>query len=142
MNRSLAALAFASLALCANAEIYRCTSGGTVTYQETPCPPSATAATMDIPAQFPEVNRAERDRLLAREAALDARLLKRVEIEAAERMARDDRIARDRELAALREELARRDADPAGGGFLIVQPLRAPRVHHRLDRRTPNWRPS
>ena len=141
MKQSIAALAFVSLAACAHAEIYRCTSErGAITYQEIPCPASAKAATMDIPSAFPEVNRAERDRLLAREAALEARLLKRAEIDAAERIARDDRVARERELAALREELARRDAEQAGAGFIVVQRLRPPRVHMRLDRRSPNWR--
>ena len=139
MNRSLAALALVSLACGAHAGIYRCTCGGAVTYQEIPCPASATATTMDIPTQFPEVNRAERERILAREAALDARLLKRAEIDAAERIARDDRTARERELAALRAELARREAEDAGG-FIVVSPLRAPRIHHRPDRRPLSWR--
>lgn len=143
VNRPFAALAFVMLAVPAHAEIFRCTSdGGAITFQEIPCPPSTQAATMDIPSRFPEVNRVERERLLAREAALDARLLKRAEIDAAERIARDDRLAREREIAALREELARREAEQAAGGFFVVQPLRPPRVHIRLDRRVPNWRPS
>ena len=133
MNRFLAALAFVSLAVPAQAEIFRCASdGGAITYQEIPCPASARAATIDIPSAFPEVNRIERDRLLAREAALDARLLKRAEIDAAERIARDDRVAREREMAALREELARREAQQLGGSFIVVRPLRMPRIHHRL----------
>ena len=140
VNRTLAALALVSLACGAQAGIYRCASAGTVTYQEIPCPESATATTVDIPSQFPEINRAERERLLAREAALDARLLKRAEIEAAERMARDDRSAREREVAALRAELARREAQEAEGGFIGVSPLRAPRIRHRTDRRPLSWR--
>lgn len=143
MNRLFVALAAGFLALPAYAEIFRCTSErGAITYQEIPCPASTHAATMDIPRQFPEINRMERDRLLAREAALDARLLERAKIDAAERIARDDRVARDRELAALREELARRDAEQAAVGFVVVQPFRAPRLHHRLNRRPPSWRPS
>jgi hypothetical protein len=141
VKQPLAALTLVSLACCAHAQIYRCTSERGITYQEIPCPASSSAATMDIPAGFPEVNRAERDRLLAREAALDARLLKRAEIDAAERIARDDRSAREREVAALRQELARREAEQAGGGFIVMQPVRPPRIH-RLDRRIPSWRSS
>ena len=133
VKRSLPIAAFlAAISLSAHAEIFRCTAaGGAITYQETPCPASAQARTMDIPSAFPEVNRAERDRLLARADALEARLLKRQEIEAAERMARDDRAAREREIQALREALAQREA-AAAPGFLVIQPFRAPRVHfHR-----------
>ena len=90
---------------------------------------------MDIPSQFPDVNRVERERLLAREAALDARLLKRAEVDAAERIARDDRIARERELAALREELARRDREQGGGGFVVLRPARPLHLPHRMVRR-------
>ncbi len=138
VKQPLAALVLVSLAFCAHAEVYRCKSaGGAVTYQEIPCPASAEGARMHIPDAFPEVNRAERDRLLLREAALDARLLKRAEIDAAERIARDDRIARERELAALREELARREGEQANVGFVVAQPLRAPRVHYHLLRPLP-----
>jgi hypothetical protein len=143
VKRPLAFLALSLLALPAAAEIFRCTSErGAITYQEIPCPAAAQAATLDIPSQFPEVNRAERERLLAREAALEARLLKRAEIDAAERIARDDRLARERELAALRDELARRDAEQAGGGVVVVQPFRGPRIPARPIRRVLNWRPS
>jgi hypothetical protein len=128
-------LALALAPLAAHAEIYRCTSGGTVTYQEIPCPASAEAARMDIPAVFPEVNRAERDRLFAREAALDARLLRRAEIDASERIARDDRAAREREIAALREELARREAEPGGAGFVVLRRARPTPIPRRIAHR-------
>jgi hypothetical protein len=49
---------------------------------------------------------AERDRLAMREAALDARLLKRLEIEAAERIARDDRAAREKAAQAQAQDPA------------------------------------
>ena len=120
----------AAFSLSAHAEIFRCTAaGGAITYQEVPCPASAQARAMDIPVEFPEVNRAERDRLLQREAALDARMLKRAEIESAERIARDDRAGRDREAQALRDALPQREAAMANPGFLVIQPFRAPRVH-------------
>ena len=132
---AIAASLLAALSLSAHAEIFRCTgSAGAITYQEIPCPSSAQARTMDIPTVFPEVNRAERDRLLARADALEARLLKRAEIEAAERIARDDRAAREREAQALREALAaqREAAAAPAPGFLVIQPFRAPRIHpHR-----------
>jgi hypothetical protein len=129
-----------ALAASAHGEIFRCTaSGGAVTYQEVPCPASAQSRTMDIsPVDFPDVNRAERDRLLQREAALEARLLKRAEIDAAERIARDDRIARERETQALRDVLAQRDAAQASGGgaLVIVQPSLRP-AHMRHHPRNP-----
>jgi hypothetical protein len=118
-----------AIAIPAHAEIFRCTaSGGAVTYQEIPCPASAPGRATDIADAYPEINLAERERLLQREAALEARLLKRAEIDAAERIARDDRIAREREVQALREALAQSSASPA---FVFVRPLRPPRVHSR-----------
>jgi hypothetical protein len=127
-----AAIALLAIAFPAQAEIFRCTAMGGVTYQELPCAGSGGAT--DIPVAYPEINRLERDRLLQREAALEARMLKRAEIDSAERIARDDRIARERELAVLREGLAQRDAQAAGPGFLVIRPLRAPRAPAR-DRR-------
>ena len=83
------------------AEIYRCTDGRAVTYQQVPC--ERDGAATRLPASFPEVNREARERLLQREAALDARLLKRAEIEAAERIARDERLGRERLAEAIVE---------------------------------------
>jgi hypothetical protein len=117
-------LVFAAYAGAAGAEIYRCSAGGSVTYQEIPCPDSADAATMPIGADFPVVNLLERDRLLQREAALDARILKRAEIDAAERIARDDRIARELTLQAQME----RERAEAASSYVVARPLRhAPR---------------
>ena len=126
----LGAVALAAIAIPAHAEIFRCTaSGGAVTYQEIPCPASAPGRATDIPEAYPVINRIERDRLLEREAALEERLLKRAQIDAAERIARDDRLARERENQALREALARRDEGfAAGPGFVLVRPLRASRL--------------
>ena len=66
----------------------------------------------------------ERDRLLQREAALDARILKRAELDSAERIARDDRISREATLQAMME----RDRAEAAPMFVVARPLRhAPR---------------
>ena len=129
----LAALTLVAIALPAHAEIFRCTADGVVTYQEIPCPASATGGATLIPETYPEINRVERDRLLTREAALDERLLKRAEIDAAERIARDDRIARERENAALREALAQREAAASAPVFLVGRLFHPPRasLHHR-----------
>jgi hypothetical protein len=104
-NRALLAAVLVGLAANAAAagEIYRCKApGAAVTYQQQPCPPASEAETMNIPLTYPD-HTAERDRLMQREAAMDARLIKRLEIEAAERIARDTRIARERELQAAQE---------------------------------------
>ena len=103
--REMSMLGAALLLLAANAnasaEIFRCTApGGSVTYQQVPCPTAASGGAVDIPSSFPAVNALERERLFERESALDARLLKRAEIDAAERIAREDRLARERELQA------------------------------------------
>ena len=99
LHRSLAFALLASLAGAASADIYRCQSRHGVTYQEVPCPDEAIANTVGIATVYPDY-KSERDRLAAREAAMDARLLKRLEIESAERIARDDRIAREKEAQA------------------------------------------
>ena|SRR5260221_10242474 len=115
-----AAFLLAAHAGGAAAEIYRCSAGGSITYQEIPCPASADAATMPIGADFPAVNLLERDRLLQREAALDARILRRAEIDASERIARDDRIARESTLQAQME----RERSEAAPVFIVARPLR------------------
>ena len=131
MNRALL-LALPFVALSVQAEIYRCkAAGGATTYQEIPCPPSsASSHAMDIPASFPEVNHAERARLLAREEALEARRLKREEIESRERIARDDRIAREQELQALREAMLAQQQNVASPLWptYIVAPTRPARI--------------
>jgi hypothetical protein len=96
----LAAVAFA--ATCACAEIYRCRDAGAITYQEVPCPGDGGRAT-NIPTAFPDVNFAERDRLLRREAELDARMLRRAEIDAQVQIAREERLAREREAELQRQ---------------------------------------
>src|SRR6476659_3854955 len=72
----LSALLLAGLP--AGAGIYRCTdAAGAVTYQEIPCPASSEGRATNLPTDFPEVDRAERDRLLQRADAAEARLLRR-----------------------------------------------------------------
>jgi hypothetical protein len=92
----------AATSLAAAAEpIVRCTGAdGGVTYQQQPCPPAAASRVVTVPSEFPGPDTAERDRLFQREAALDARLLKRAELDTAERIAREERLARERELDA------------------------------------------
>jgi hypothetical protein len=109
------------------AHVFRCTdTQGSVTYQETPC--GAGAAERTLEASFPPANTLERERLLQREAALDARMLKRAELDTAERIAREARYAREAELAA---ERAR--ARAAEGTYYWTPYTRtwAPRPAHR-----------
>ena len=121
-------LATVLLGIAANAaaasEIYRCKSpGGAVSYQQQPCPAASDAVEMNIPLLSYPDHTVERDRLMQREAALDARLLKRLEIEAAERIARDTRIAREHELQAAQER-AQAAAAPAYPAYIVGWPQR------------------
>lgn len=122
------AAALASLPAVAAANgIYRCTApDGAVTYQETACLFAREERPLAIPTEFPPVNAAERNRLLQREAALDARMLKRAELETAERIARDARRTRELELAAERER-SRQAEQPV----FVVPWLPHPRPHPR-----------
>jgi len=107
MNARLAIAALLMLgSVDAEAQVYRCTEAGRVTYQAQPCTSAGAERVLDIPAAYPEVNLRERDRLLQREAALDARLLKRAELEAAERVARENRRALELEAQAERARAA------------------------------------
>src|SRR5713226_8498839 len=88
----MAGLLLATDAL-ASSDVFRCTApGGRVTYQQIPCPADSAERVVDVPSQYPEVDRAARERLFQREAALDARLLKREELDTAVRIAREDRL--------------------------------------------------
>ena len=84
----------------AAAPIYRCDSPKGTSYQEFPCEASDLGGATSLPTSFPSYNKEERDRILAREAQLDERLLRRAAIDSAERIARDDRIAREKEAEA------------------------------------------
>ena len=92
--RALLLAALAAAALPAGAEIYRCKSAGSVSYQEQPCDAASQGGAVAIPSQFPDYIE-PRNRLAAREAAVDARILERLRIESAERIARDERAARE-----------------------------------------------
>ena len=129
LNRPmLAALLLLATGLC-SAEIFRCTArDGGVTYQQDPCAASSNGGAVNIPTSYPDYSY-ERERLARREAALDARLLKRLEIEANERIARDDRAAREKEAQAV---LALAQAQQAYPVYGIARPLQ---VLHRLPRR-------
>jgi hypothetical protein len=119
-HRSLAFTFLACIAGAASAEVYRCQAREGVTYQEVPCPDSAIADKVSIPTAYPDFQ-AERERLAAREAAMDARLLRRLEIESAERIARDDRIAREKEAqAALAIAQAQSQDSPV---YVVGRPL-------------------
>src|SRR5262249_40945403 len=76
VSRLLPALLAASFATAnAAAGIVRCAApDGSITYQEIPCSDSHAESRPAIPTEFPPPNIAERDRLFAREAALDRRL--------------------------------------------------------------------
>jgi hypothetical protein len=131
MSRISLALVLASLALPAQAQIYRCTGAkGAVTYQEIPCGQAEQARTMDIPTAFPEANAAERNRLLQREAALDARLLERARIESAERVANAELATREREAKAAREAAELAAQQPMYPAYVIGPAYRGPRVRH------------
>lgn len=108
----------------AGTQIYRCASAGGVSFQETPCGAASAQSTWDLPA-FPPANSAERERLLQREAALDARMLRRAELEAAERIAREARRARELELQAERERAAAAEAQTIHAVPLFFRPARS-----------------
>ena len=102
--RALLLAAWVAVALPAGAEIYRCKSAGSVSYQEQPCDAASQGGAVAIPSQFPDYIE-PRNRLAAREAAVDARILERLRIESAERIARDERAAREAQLQAQREQV-------------------------------------
>jgi hypothetical protein len=125
-----------AVAIPARADIFRCKAGGgTVTYQEIPCPDAASGGATGIPDAYPEINHAERNRLLQREAALDSRMLKRAEIDSAERIARSELAVREREAQAMRDAAAQREASTIPG--FIVGPAFGYRPHPRPVHRWP-----
>ena len=123
------AVAFAATGALAGGPVYRCASAGSVTFQQVPCASAAEERAMELP-EYPPANLLERDRLLQREAALDARMLRRAEIDAQERIAREARRARDAEAEAERER-----ARAVEGGYLYpAYPVGYPRVVHHRNR--------
>lgn len=84
-----AALLLGAAVTPARAAIYRCTSpDGSVTYQQLPCAAHEQARALDVPETYPAADSTERERLFAREAALDRRLEAERERESREAMAR------------------------------------------------------
>ncbi len=97
---ALFVLILAAGTAAAAAPIYRCDSPKGTSYQEFPCEAQDLGGATSLPTAFPESNKEERDRILARDASLDERMLRRQAIDSAERIARDDRIAREKEAEA------------------------------------------
>lgn len=102
---AIAAAALASQGVGAAPDIVRCKdSRGGVTYQAAPCPDKTDESRPGILSEYPAPNTAERDRLLAREAALDRRLESardRWQHDAALRAAREERELERERLAVL-----------------------------------------
>ena len=115
------------------ADIVRCRdAGGAITYQPAPCPDRTEESRTGIPDAYPEPNRAERQRIFEREAALDKRLEARRDRELAEQQMREARAEREAE----RERLALLAAQ-AQPQYIVAYPLwRTPahRAVHRMPR--------
>jgi hypothetical protein len=127
---SLAAalLAAALVPAIAQAGIFRCTQPGAApTYQELPCPPASSGEATDIPTVYPEADRANRDRLLEREADLDRRLEARRERESRESIAATQ--------ARALEAQARAAAEPAPPAYVIGRPIRPSQRGYGAPRR-------
>ena len=83
------------------AEIVRCVGPAGITYQHGPCAEAQSESRPAIPTEFPPANMMERDRLLAREAALDRRLEARRDRETQEHLARTALQQREAEVEML-----------------------------------------
>jgi len=131
MNRVCLAAILALASVQAGAQIYRCKdAAGAVTYQEVACAGTEQGGTTKIPSVFPDVNTSERNRLLQREAALDARLLERARIESAERVAQSELATREKEAKAMREAAELAAQQPVYPAYVAGPVYRGPRVRH------------
>lgn len=131
MNRACLAAILAFASVQAGAQIYRCKdAAGAVTYQEVACAGTEQGGTTNIPSVFPEANTSERNRLLQREAALDARLLERARIESAERVAQSELATREKEAKAMREAAELAAQQPVYPAYVTGPAYRGPRVRH------------
>ena len=131
MNRACLAAILALASVQAGAQIYRCKDAtGAVTYQEVACAGAEQGGTTNIPSVFPEANISERNRLLQREAALDARLLERARIDSAERVAQSELATREKEAKAMREAAELAAQQPVYPVYLAGPVYRGPRVRH------------
>ena len=113
----IATLAMVSGAVSAS-DIVRCKdSRGATTYQPSPCPDRSEESRPQIPASYPEPNKAESQRIFEREAALDKRLEARRDRETQEQQMREARAEREAE----RERAAQIAA--AQQQYVIAYPL-------------------
>jgi hypothetical protein len=132
-------LTSAASAFAASAPILRCTGpDGAVSYQQQPCPAAAATRIVPVPSAYPEADPSERERLFRREAALDARMLKRAQLDTAERIAREERLARERAIEAARD--AAREAEVPS--YIVLRPAWPGRFpgHHAHRPPRPIWR--
>lgn len=142
-TKFLMGMALAAAVLPAAADsIYRCTGpGGSVTYQEIACSGQDNGGVANIPTQFPDYNVVEHNRILQQGAMLDARLLKRLEIESNERIAAGDSAAREKEAQARLAEAQAESQQVYGLAVPLLArntPLRnVPHVRHNFARRQP-----
>jgi hypothetical protein len=96
-----------------------------VSYQQQPCEGKSEGGLTEIPTTFPD-HVAPRQAQAAKDAAADARIQRRLEMESAERMARAEQATREKELQAQREP----PLPPADGWPVIF--AGAPRIHHPI----------
>jgi hypothetical protein len=126
-NLSFALLALALPLGATAADIVRCAGpGGRVTYQEVPCSEASAESKTSIRSEYPPPNTAERERLLAREAAADRRLeaeRDRWQQDAALRAAREDRELERARIAAIEAQNQQQ--------YAIAYPYWRPHVSHR-----------
>ncbi|HEX5129145.1 MAG TPA: DUF4124 domain-containing protein [Usitatibacter sp.] len=99
-------------------DIVRCKDArGAVTYQPAPCPDRTEQSRPQIPASYPEPNKAERQHIFEREAALDKRLEARRDRELQEQQMREARA--EREAERRHREILAAQAEPQ---YVIAYP--------------------
>ena len=117
-----AGAAFGASQALAASEIVRCVDErGAITYQHIACPATTVTERSGIPTEFPAPNLLERDRLFAREAALDRRLEARRDRELQEAQMREARAEREAERERAAAMLAA--AQAAQPQYLLAYPL-------------------
>jgi hypothetical protein len=126
----LLGLVFVSGTAAHAGEIVRCKgAGGSVTYQQIPCGSDTSEQRVGVASEYPPPNQAERDRLLAREAALDRRLeaeRDRWQQDAALRAAREERELERARIASLEAQAQQQ--------YAIAYPYWRPHAAHRPHR--------
>jgi hypothetical protein len=116
-------IALVAISLPAFGDIVRCvTPTGAVTYQQIACPDAAREQATGIASEYPPVNLAERERLLAKEQEMYRRLEAQRD--------RDTQLVMAREARAA-SEARTREAQTAGEPYYIGWPAYPARpVHH------------